>query len=175
MSERAEVKSISAIADFRTALLLYLGKIRPLLDDSLDEVSRTREWLRVDRRIFWENRVRHCARALSEAQQALFVAEVARLRAPSSAEVLAVSTAKRALVEAEDKLRLVKKLGAAFEKDVTARVKEVEKLRSLTGIHLLKGVRHLEALIDALARYTSVSVESSEPAPEPEMTEEKSE
>ena len=155
MSDQAEVTSIDAIADFRTALLIYISKVRPLLDDSADEVFRTREWLRTSQRIHWENQVRAKTRELSDAQQALFSAELAKLRAPSSAELMAVQKAKRALAEAEEKLRTIKKLAASFEKEAVPRLKHVENLRSAVATDLQEGVHFLERIVGVLDRYVN--------------------
>ena len=163
MSDQAEVTSIDAIADFRTALLIYISKVRPLLDDSADEVYRTREWLRTTQRFHWENQVRSKTRELSDAQQALFSAELAKLRAPSSAEVMEVQKAKRALAAAEDKLRMVKKLASSFEKDAVPRLKQVENLRSVVATDLQEGVHFLERIVGALDRYVSSPGTQSRP------------
>jgi hypothetical protein len=171
MSDQAEVTSIDAIADFRTALLIYISKVRPLLDDSADEVFRTREWLRTSQRIHWENQVRSKTRELSDAQQALFSAELAKLRPPSSAEVMAVQKAKRALDTAEEKLRTIKKLASSFEKEAVPRLKQVENLRSAVGTDLQEAAHFLERIVGTLDRYVnspagSASAHRSEPVTE---------
>ena len=155
MSDQAEVTSVDAIADFRTALLIYISKVRPLLDDSADEVFRTREWLRTSQRIHSENQVRSKTRELSDAQQALFGAELAKLRAPSSAELMAVQRAKRALAEAEEKLRTIKKLASSFEKEAVPRLKQIENLRSVVATDLQEAAHYLDRIIGALDRYVS--------------------
>lgn len=155
MADHAEVTSIDAIADFRTALLIYISKVRPLLDDAADEVSRTREWLRVGQRVHWENQVRARTRALTDAQQALFSAELARLRPPSSAELAAVHQAKRALSEAEEKLRTVKRLSGTFEREALPRVKQVENLRSVVATDLQGAVHYLDRIVISLERYVN--------------------
>ena len=161
MSDQAEVTSIDAIADFRTALLIYISKVRPLLDDSVDEVFRTREWLRTSQRIHWENQVRSKTRELSDAQQALFSAELAKLRAPSSAELMAVQKAKRALVEAEDKLRTIKKLASSFEKEAVPRLKQVENLRSAVATDLQEAAHFLDRIVGALDQYVNSPASSN--------------
>jgi hypothetical protein len=153
MSERAEVTSIDAIAEFRAALLIYISKVRPLLDDSADEVSRTREWLRVTQRVYWENQVRIRTRELTDAQQALFSADLAKLRPATNAEVNAVQKARRALAAAEEKLRILKHAAAGFEKEALPKVKQVESLRSVVASDLLEGIHYLERIIGALDRY----------------------
>ena len=161
MSDQAEVTSIDAIADFRTALLIYISKVRPLLDDTADEVFRTREWLRTTQRIHWENQVRSRTRELSDAQQALFSAELAKLRPPSSAEIMAVQKAKRALDAAEEKLRTIKKLASSFEKEAVPRLKQVENLRSAVATDLQDAAHFLDRIVGTLDRYVNSAVSSN--------------
>jgi hypothetical protein len=163
MSERAEVTSISAISDFRAAVLVYISKVRPLLDDSADEVLRMREWLRVTQRLHWENQVRSCVRALNDAQQALFSAELAKLRSPSTAETLAVQKTRRALAVAEEKLRTVKRRASGFEKEAMPRLKQIESLRSVVATDLPGGVHFLERVIESLERYAGVKMVAAMP------------
>lgn len=157
MPGRAEVSSIDAIADFRSALLIYISKVRPLLDDSADEVFRTREWLRVTQRVHWENQIRIRTRELADAQQALFSAEMAKLRPATNAELIAVQKARRALSEAEEKVRIIKGLTASFEKEAVPRLKQIENLRSVVGTDLQEGVQFLDRIVDTLDRYIRTS------------------
>ena len=164
MSDHAEVTSIDAIADFRSALLIYISKVRPLLDDSADEVFRMREWLRTTQRIHWENQVRSRTRELSDAQQALFSAELAKLRAPSSAEVMAVQKAKRALAAAEEKLITIKKVASTFEKEAVPRLKHVENLRSVVATDLQEAAHFLDRIVGVLDRYVNSPGAQSRPS-----------
>lgn len=167
MADYAEVTSIDAIADFRTAMLIYISKVRPLLDDSADEVFRTREWLRVGQRVYWENQVRSRTRLLTDAQQALFSAELAKLRPPSSAELAAVHQAKRALAEAEEKLRTIKRVSASFEREALPRLKQVENLRSVVATDLQGAVHYLERIVSTLERYVNSPASTSVPSAPP--------
>lgn len=167
MSDHARVESIQAIAEFRTALLVYISKIRPLLDDAADEVFRTREWLRVDQRVHWENEFRKRSRQLSDAQQAQFSAEISNLRDPSSAEINAAHQARRALAHSEEKLRLIKRLAGNFEKESMPRVKQIDSLRALVGTDLVAASHFLDRVISSLERYTATTSVASTPPPAP--------
>jgi hypothetical protein len=169
MTDRAEVTSIDAIADFRSALLIYISKVRPLLDDSTDEVSRTRDWLRVTQRLYWENQIRIRTRELADAQQALFSAELAKLRPATSAEVVAVQKARRALAAAEEKLRLLKHATSTFEKEAVPRLKQIENLRTVVATDLQEAVHFLDRIVGALDRYVHSpgTANSSNPAANP--------
>jgi hypothetical protein len=163
--ERAEVSSTQAIADFRAALLVYISKVRPLLDDVSEDIARTRDWLTVTARVRWENQMRVRTRALEDAQQALFSAEISKLRPPSSAEVQAVHQAKRALAEAEEKLRTVKRLASSFEKEALPRTKQIETLRGLVATDLHDGAAFLNRILEALDRYAATSTSQPQGGP----------
>src|SRR6478672_6362220 len=106
--ESANVTSTEAIERFRARLIVYRDKVKPLLADAADEVSRTREWL-LDRRRFWEFEVRRRKRQLDDARQALFSARFSSLREIKTAEQQAVHRAEKAFAEAEAKLAVIKR------------------------------------------------------------------
>jgi hypothetical protein len=156
MSDGAHVESVEAIDRFRTSLIAYLAKVRPLLQDSADEVVRAREWLRVERRKYWEQQIKFYTRKLSEAQQALFSAELAKLRRATTAEQEAVHAARRGLSHAEEKLRTVKRSLTHFEKEVEPKLKQLEQLRSITMAGGPKAVQTLKNLIEQLEAYGQI-------------------
>ncbi len=165
MAERANVTSVEAIELFRANLIAYLTKARPVLEDGCDEVFRTRQWLQHDRRVHWENQLKRRRKILEEAEQALFSARMGNLREATSAEAAAVTRAKRALDEAEEKLRLVKRWTMEFDNRVQPLVKELEGLRSLLTNDMPKAAAHLAQIVKMLDAYAGVKpVAASNPA-----------
>ena len=153
----AHVTSTEAIASFRASLIVYLAKARPILEDGCDEVSRTRQWLQHDRRTHWENQLRRRTRELENAQQALYSARLANLREPTQAEQSAVQRAKRALTEAEDKLKMIKRWSLEFDQRVGPLVKQLEQLRTLLANDMPKGAVHLAQVLKVLEEYANVA------------------
>lgn len=164
MADTAHVSSIEAIESFRASLIVYLSKMRPLLEDACDEVARTREWLRTDRRIFWENQVRRRTKALEQAQQALFSAELTHLRAPSSAELIAVQKARRAAGEADEKLRRVKRWAMDFDNRLDPLVKQIEALQTMLIHDGPKAVMYLGQIATTLEAYAERGARFQPPA-----------
>jgi hypothetical protein len=156
MADRANVTSVDAIELFRANLIAYLGKARPVLEDACDEVFRTRQWLQQDRRTYWENQLKRRRKILEEAEQALFGARISNLREPTSAETSAVIRAKRALDEAEEKLRMVKRWILEFDNRVQPLVKELEGLRTMLANDMPKAVAHLAQILKTLDAYAGV-------------------
>ena len=159
MAEQAHVTSIEAIEIFRAELIAYLSKTRPIVEDACDDVSRTREWIRTDRRIYWENQLRKRGRILEDAQQALFSAKLSNLREVRTAEQLAVLKARRSVEEAQTKLRKIKRWTRDFDHRVQPLVKELEHLRSLLGTDLSKAAVHLGQVVKALDAYARLRKE----------------
>ncbi len=164
MADTAHVSSIEAIESFRASLIVYLSKMRPLLEDACDEVARTREWLRTDRRIFWENQVRRRTKDLEQAQQALFSAELTHLRAPSSTELIAVQKARRAAGEADEKLRRVKRWAMDFDNRLDPLVKQIEALQTMLIHDGPKAVMYLGQIATTLEAYADRGARFQPPA-----------
>src|SRR5512142_794953 len=108
MPDRAHVTSLEALESFRASLIVYLSKARPALEEVSADVQRMRGWLESDQRTYWANEVRRRSQVLKEAQQALFSAKLSTFREAGSVEQLMVHRAKRALDDADAKLRTVK-------------------------------------------------------------------
>jgi hypothetical protein len=156
MPERAHVTSSEAIESFRASLIAYLAKARPILEDGADEVSRTRQWLQMDRRMHWEAQVRRRTKIHEQAQQAVFSARLSNLRDTTSAEQAAVLRAKRALNEAEEKLRVVKRWTMEFDNRVDPLVKQLEGLRTMLANTMPKAAVHLAQTVKVLEAYAGV-------------------
>ncbi|HTD66313.1 MAG TPA: hypothetical protein VK846_07275 [Candidatus Limnocylindria bacterium] len=160
MSE-AHVTSVDAIESFRSSLISYLGKTRPLLDDACDEVFRLREWIERDRRLHWENEIKRRRKLFEAAEQALFSARLGTLREATGGEHAAVMRARRALNEAEEKLRMVKKWALDFDNRVQPLVKELDSLRTMLANDLPRAVLMLAQIVKTLDAYAGVQSSAS--------------
>ncbi|MDB6059198.1 MAG: hypothetical protein JWO95_3042 [Verrucomicrobiales bacterium] len=160
----ANISSVEALDTFRAALVLYLSKARPTLDEINAEVVRLRVWLESDRRIFWEKQARRCALKLEEAKQSVFSAEMSRLRESTSAERTAVTKAQRDLAEAEAKLASVKKWVSDFESRVSPLAKQLERMQSFLSSGLPRAHAHLTESIRTLEAYANVGMPVAAPA-----------
>jgi hypothetical protein len=153
----AHVSSSDAIEQFRAALISYLSKTRPVLEDACDDVFRLREWLQRDRRLHWESEIKRRRKILEMAEQALFSARLGNLREPTSAETAAVTRARRSLTQAEEKLRAVKKWTIDFDNRVQPLVKELENLRTLFANDMPKAAQALGQVVRKLDEYAGVA------------------
>ena len=167
MPESARVSSIEAIAAFRARLLVFLTKSRPALEEVSGEIMRTRLWLQNDQRIHWEGQIRQRAKKLETAQHELYSARLARIREVTTAEQSAVNKTRRALDEAEEKLRTLKRWNRDFDSQVEPLVKQVDKLQTFLVHDLTKAGVHLAQILKSLDAYANAgppSLPASAPA-----------
>ncbi len=171
MPPRAHVTSVEAIEEFRSSLLVYVSKARPTLEEVSDEALRTRLWLENEQRTRWEAEVRRRTRTLEQAQQALFSSGISNLRDASDVEKMAVQRARRALEEAEAKLKLVKHWARDFQNRAEPLTRQLDKLHTLLSNDMVKAAAHLANVIKALDAYADVAPPSLEGNPAAPATE----
>jgi hypothetical protein len=157
MPESAHITSIDALDAFRNALVLYVSKARPTVEEVSSDILRMRMWLQNDQRMLLEGLVRRRQRELEQAQQALFSKRVAVIKQENSVEQLAVQRAKRALDETEAKLRRLKNWNREFDSRVEPLVKQLEKLHSVLSVDLLKAQHSLAQKVSTLQAYADLS------------------
>ena len=156
-ASKANVTSIEALEAFRAKLIIFLSKARPTLEEVTDDVLRTRVWLETDQRNHWEHQLRRRQKDLEEAQQALFSASIAKLRAVSDAERMAVVKAKRALTAAEEKLAVIKRWRRDFDSQVEPLSKQLDSLRTMLATDLPKAVAFMTEIVKALDAYAKMT------------------
>ena len=156
MVEKAHLSSVEALDSFRNRLILYLEKATNILDEVSSEVRGTLAWLEDQQKPYWEKQVKRRMRALEEAQHEIFGARLSQFRESNDAQQMAVHRAKRALRDAEEKLRCVKLWCRRYQSDVEPLGREVEKLRTVLVQDLKKGGAHLERILRTLDGYAAL-------------------
>lgn len=154
MATQAKVTSLDALESFRASLILFLTAARRSTDEVRDQVRRTRLWLQNDQRLHWEHEVRRWTKLLEQAKAELMGAKLSTLRDTSSAQQAAVLKAKRALTEAEEKLKAVKRWNRDFESAADPLVKRMEGLRDFLDQEMPKAITHLVQVLRTLESYT---------------------
>ena len=164
MAERAQVTSVEAIESFRASLILFLSKVRPVLEEVSDEVLRLQSWLQNDQRRRWESELRKRGLKLEEAKQELFNAALSRLQEATALQHMAVQRAQRAVRDAEEKLDTLKKWDRALEDRTAPLVKQVEEFHGFLITDMGRAVTKLVEIVKALEAYTKVAKPSPEGA-----------
>lgn len=165
MPTQVRVTSIDALESFRASLIIFLAKARRSLDEVTDEVRRTRVWLQNDQRVHWENQLRRRRKVLEQAEAELFSAKLSGLRETTAAQQAAVLRGRRAVAEAEEKLRCVKNWNARYDGCAEPLTKSLEGLRFSVNYDLPKGVAFLANARKTLDAYAESLAPLPSPAP----------
>jgi len=171
MANQANVSSTDALETFRASLIIFRGKARKSVDEVAEEVSRTRMWLQNDQKSLWEGEFRRRTKALQQAEQELASARLTTHNESALASRQAqVAKSRRAITEAEDKLRRIKGWNQNFDSRADPLAKRLEGLRQYLDTDIPKAIGFLAnatKILDAYANAPGPSTEtSSTPAPE---------
>jgi len=171
MADRAQVTSVEAIEAFRWALVVYLSKARPALEEMGSEVQRSKQWLQNDQRRHWETEMKMRSKKLEREQAELFSVSMSKFQEVSAAQQLLVQRAKAAVEEAQGKLAMLKKWDRELENRSEPLVKQVDQFQSFVTTEMPKAIAYLSQAIRALEAYTQVRISGGAEAP-PEKIEE---
>jgi hypothetical protein len=156
MPQRAKVSSVEALEAFRAYLIVYLSKARPALEEVSADVLRMRVWLENEQRTRWENEVRKRAKILEQAQAELFSSRISNFREETAGEQQAFHRARRALDEAQEKLRITKKWTREFDNQIQPLVKQIEKLHTIFSNDMTLAVTYLGQAVKTLEAYAGI-------------------
>ncbi len=157
MPGQAKVTSVDALEAFRAALILFLSKARPTLEEISAEVIRTRVWLESDRQRYWDQESRRRQKDLEQAQQELFNARCSNLREVTASQQMAVRRAQAAVREAEEKRRLLKKWCREFDDRTAPMAKQVDQLHTFLATDMKQAVAELGQAVKTLEAYAAVA------------------
>jgi hypothetical protein len=166
MADRANISSVDALEDFRAALIVYVSKARPTLEEVSSEIQRMRSWLQNDQRIHWETQMRRRLQVLDQAKAALSSARIAHLKKDATLEQMAVHKAKRAVDEAEAKLKVLKHWNREFDGQVDPLSRQLDKLHTVLSHDMMQAVAYLARAINTLRAYMEASPSQLEPPPQ---------
>ena len=154
MGEQAKVTSLDALEHFRARLIVFIGKSRRAIDEATDEIRRTRQWVENDRRIFWEAQVKKAQKRLELAEAELMSARMSEFIDSPTTQQMLVRKARRALEEAEGKLRKVKEWTRRYSETADPLAKKLDSLRHHFDQVMPHGVTYLAEAQKLLEGYT---------------------
>jgi hypothetical protein len=165
MPQAANITSVDALTAFRAALVVYLSKARPVLEEVSSEIIRIRQWLEDDQRRLWEHQFRLRSRKLEEARAELFAATLSKLQQSSAIQVMNVQRAERAVREAEGKLNMLRKWSRDLEPKTTMLLKQAEQFQSYLAADMPRAIALLDNFIQSLETYADIAPAQPEPNP----------
>jgi hypothetical protein len=172
MSSQAEVRSIEALKDFRTALVLYGEDTLASLGAVEMELRRTVYWLEQDRPLYWQEQIKKRRELVASARSELFRRQLQKTPEYSPSMVEQKENLRRAeasLQDAEKRLMLVRKWQPLLRQTTLEYHGSIQRIKTLAAGDVPAAVNLLSRIIDALEAYLSVALPSRAPA-DPPMT-----
>jgi hypothetical protein len=157
MAESANITSADAIAAFRAALIVFLGKVRPLIEETSGEIIRTHQWVEDDKRRDWDHQFKMRWRKLEEAKAELFNATLSKLQEASSLHTMAVQRADRAVREAEGKLAMLRKWSRDLSDKAEPLLKQASQFETFLTTEMPRAVAYLDRVIEIVEAYADVA------------------
>ena len=162
MAETANITSVDALAAFRAALIVFLSKVRPLLEETSGEIVRTRQWVEEDQRRYWDNQFKFRWRKLEEARAELFNATLSKLQEASSLHTMAVQRADRAVRECEAKRAALRKWSRDLGDKTDPFIKQIGQFETWLTTEMPRAIAHLDRVIEAIEAYADIAAAKQE-------------
>jgi len=156
MATQAKITSLDALDSLRSHLIVFMTKARRSLDDAVDEVRRTRQWLQHEQRVRWESEIRLLTKKLEQAEQELLSAKLSGHREALIVRQAVVRRGQEAVAEAQGKLRAVKQWGQRFDSIADPVVKQLDDLRQFLEFDIPKATAYLVTTQKTLEAYTDL-------------------
>jgi hypothetical protein len=177
MATVAKVTSVEALEAFRASLIVFLNKAHASTDQVSDEIRRVRSWVQNDQRTHWENEMRRRARDLAQAEQEMLSARMTKALDNLSAQQQAVNKARRALEEAQEKMRRIKLWMRDFDGTLDPLARGLNSLRGYLDHDMPRAIAYLVEIQKIMESYlekntpakapaAAAAVPAGEPAPE---------
>jgi hypothetical protein len=157
MAPGAQITSVEAIENFRARLIVYIGQMRPLVEEISHEALQTKLWVQNDQQRYWQDQMRRRYRKLEETRGELFSARLSSFQEASSLHYMALNRAQRAVTEAEEKLSIIKKWNLEIEDTAAPITHQIEQLHSFLVVDMGRAVAFLDQVLAALAAYREVA------------------
>jgi hypothetical protein len=171
MGSQAEVHSIDALKDFRTALALYSEDTLSALGAVEAEVRRTVQWLHQERPYYWQEQIKRRREMVASAKAEVFRRRLRKTPeySPSLSEPMEIlRRAEASLQDAENRLTLVRKWQPLFHQAVLEYHGGIQRIKDLAASDVPRALNVLTRIIDALEAYLRVAPPSglgAEPSP----------
>jgi len=159
MSSQAEVHSIDALREFRTALALYSEDSLAALGAADAEIRRTIQWLQQERPMYWQEQIKRRRERVASAKADLFRLKLQKTpeHHPSLAEPKErLRHAEASLQDAEKRLTAVRKWQPALNQAVLEYHGSVQRLKDLAATDVPRAVDLLGRIVEALESYLQV-------------------
>ncbi|MCH8828762.1 MAG: hypothetical protein IID45_04215 [Planctomycetes bacterium] len=160
MTGSANVRSLQAIRDFRSALVTFGEDARSAVESLRAELHRTLQWIDVERPAYWRGESRQGFEAVASARSELAKKKVIAAgshRPFCYEEKLALDRAKQRLQTAMDKRKAVEQWAVKVHRAADRYSTRIARFDRLLNHELPKVAGRLDRMIRALEAYTTTA------------------
>jgi hypothetical protein len=156
MCAQAEVHSVAAIRDLRTALALYAEDALAALEAVEAEIRRTVQWLTQERPYYWQEQIKRRREQVAAARAEVFRRKLQKTpeHHPSLSEPMEIiRRAEAGLQDAEKRLTMVRKWQPLLNQAVLEYHGSIRRIKDLTAADVPRALAVLTRILDALEAY----------------------
>ena len=169
MGNLAKVTSTDAVQRMATALDCFKEQSTAALDNLQMELQRALDWIRHDRKEFWDQEVRRgrdrVAEARADLERRRTFHSIGDYQPACREEKMALEKAKRRLRVAEEKVEVVRRWRRNVEHELTEFQGAVNQLASWLQSEEPRAAADLKRMIAALESYVALSTPAAERVP----------
>jgi len=165
MSQSANVRSIQAIRDFKAAMATFAEDGRNALSSTEMEIRRVRNWLNRDQMAYWQGQIKKRTEQVSIARADLHRRRLSQQGSETVSDTdqkEALKLAQRRLIEAEEKIKIVKKWVPILEHAISEYHATSQPLGDRLSGTLVSSLALLERMATTLDNYAAIQAASTE-------------
>ena len=154
--QQANVTSIDAIDSFRGRLVIFMENAHRALDEVDRELRVTKAWIDGEALSRWRMEKKKRERKLEMAEQELVSARLSVLKESETVQQMAVRRARRAVDEADAKLKVIKRWSREYDHAVYPLARHLQALRHHLNKKLPISVAKLVEIVKTLDAYSEL-------------------
>lgn len=170
MGRSANVGSVDTLKKLRGSLCTFAHIASAALEEADSDIQRTLMWLKQDRYLYWKTEARNRSEQFARAKLELNRkkdTEASPLGGTYSwiDEKKAVAVAKRALEEAEQKIKNIQRWVPQLERQAYSFRGVSQSVKGLVDVEVPNSCALLDRMIDSLEAYLALTPEAAAPMP----------
>lgn len=155
MADKANVSDVEALERFRATLVVFVERLNSVLDETSEEVKRTRIWLQTDQKLSLQHEMKRRQRNLEQLEQEMFTARLSKLASAKTGAQMQINKQRREIRELEERMRAVAAWLRNYDSVIETEARKVEKLRHFLDIDMKKANLFLSESVKNLSAYAS--------------------
>jgi hypothetical protein len=173
MNRPANVRSLEAIRQSKTALIRFEEDAGAAMTSLRQEIIRTLEWLRLDRPAFWRTQKQKAHDRVAQARSQLDrkrIITVAGQKADCIEEEQELRRAKKMLETAEEKIEIVRRWSIKVQRASDEYTSRIAQMDRVLQHDVPRMIAQLERMLAALESYVSIPATGSASATAPDSS-----